>query len=484
KLSLPFELQQKGRFLKMDCIMVSSTPTEGNSTFRVIFPGLGTFLPKSEFSDFHQGGYTSLGNTSVHHEVIELGIVPLSAEYNVRYFDPPGKYTHMLFLADGISNFTRFSAILANVPLIESNRKDYAKYSYVNRYRVKMGEGWCTFTIEDYWPRYDGLPSTFFNIEYNFRQKSPGSSSLDVTVRTRRWHDSLLVSDTTTTSMPGMRVQLLSLNTKPQLSASKSMLLQYREIALRERNSLNLKTMGQLINQAASSTDKAYQVSSLLYLNKLKDLNKVLLPFSNMVRAGVSPKLAADAWLSYYYGARLSAKQGYSIISGIIRDSHRKITDTSVMRSRETFSAKPQTNTVISGYNSVTTYYYTHSSSIINTYRVLRRYGFTPSLSLAWDIIPYSFVVDWLVPIGDLLSSIDNETFLQSLTVRESLITQKVSYQSKLPAWQGTFGFISYSLYDRKVTRGTMPRPELEFKPAKFSGIKVVNGVSLVVQRQ
>lgn len=42
-----------------------------------------------------------------------------------------------------------------------------------------------------------------------------------------------------------------------------------------------------------------------------------------------------------------------------------------------------------------------HPGSIL-----LDRLGFHPDLSTAWDLVPLSFVVDWLLPIGDYLESL------------------------------------------------------------------------------
>jgi hypothetical protein len=37
----------------------------------------------------------------------------------------------------------------------------------------------------------------------------------------------------------------------------------------------------------------------------------------------------------------------------------------------------------------------------------LYRYGLTPSFYVIWDMIPYSFIVDWFIPVGDILSGSD-----------------------------------------------------------------------------
>jgi hypothetical protein len=37
----------------------------------------------------------------------------------------------------------------------------------------------------------------------------------------------------------------------------------------------------------------------------------------------------------------------------------------------------------------------------------LYRYGLSPSFYVIWDLIPYSFIVDWFIPVGDILSALD-----------------------------------------------------------------------------
>lgn len=42
-------------------------------------------------------------------------------------------------------------------------------------------------------------------------------------------------------------------------------------------------------------------------------------------------------------------------------------------------------------------------------WRALYTYGLQPNFYVVWDMIPYSFIVDWFVPIGDMLSVLDTE---------------------------------------------------------------------------
>lgn len=49
--------------------------------------------------------------------------------------------------------------------------------------------------------------------------------------------------------------------------------------------------------------------------------------------------------------------------------------------------------------------------------RALDWLGFHPDLATAWDLIPFSFVVDYLFPIGDFLESLRNGGWVQALSV-------------------------------------------------------------------
>jgi hypothetical protein len=42
-------------------------------------------------------------------------------------------------------------------------------------------------------------------------------------------------------------------------------------------------------------------------------------------------------------------------------------------------------------------------------WRSLYTYGLTPSFYVVWDMIPYSFIVDWFLPIGNILAVWDTE---------------------------------------------------------------------------
>jgi hypothetical protein len=43
----------------------------------------------------------------------------------------------------------------------------------------------------------------------------------------------------------------------------------------------------------------------------------------------------------------------------------------------------------------------------------LYMYGLSPSFYVIWDMIPYSFIVDWFIPVGDILNSYDKKSMYE-----------------------------------------------------------------------
>lgn len=68
-----------------------------------------------------------------------------------------------------------------------------------------------------------------------------------------------------------------------------------------------------------------------------------------------------------------------------------------------------------------------------------RQLGLLDPLSVAWEIIPYSFVVDWFVPIGTYLSNLNQ---IPSLTGRW-LVSEVVGVEGQ-PTWKWVGGSATY----------------------------------------
>jgi hypothetical protein len=69
---------------------------------------------------------------------------------------------------------------------------------------------------------------------------------------------------------------------------------------------------------------------------------------------------------------------------------------------------------------------------------ILAQLGLTNPLSIAWEIVPFSFVIDWFLPIGDWLDSMQADAGLELLSLNYS---RKVTFDGDL---QISFTDVSY----------------------------------------
>jgi hypothetical protein len=57
----------------------------------------------------------------------------------------------------------------------------------------------------------------------------------------------------------------------------------------------------------------------------------------------------------------------------------------------------------------------------------LKQIGFDNPISLAWEILPYSFVLDWFLPIGDFLDGLNRWKGLSFVSGWEVQFTRKTT---------------------------------------------------------
>lgn len=89
-------------------------------------------------------------------------------------------------------------------------------------------------------------------------------------------------------------------------------------------------------------------------------------------------------------------------------------------------------------------------------FQTVRDFGFTEIPLALWELVPYSFVVDWFLPVGDWLEAVTPKL---GVTIRaEGITTRRTTHLSRrVTAWNKTFsGGVSYdvvgatSLHDQR----------------------------------
>jgi hypothetical protein len=73
-----------------------------------------------------------------------------------------------------------------------------------------------------------------------------------------------------------------------------------------------------------------------------------------------------------------------------------------------------------------------------------------PTFENLWDLVPWSFVVDWFVPIGEGLSKLEDKHYAQTLRPRIVFLTQTADFEINYISLGGNWsGHLTYHVYDR-----------------------------------
>jgi hypothetical protein len=154
----------------------------------------------------------------------------------------------------------------------------------------------------------------------------------------------------------------------------------------------------------------AFDSNLIAYASDIKKTGDTVRSLLSLVSDPTDPKKWASAWLSGHYGDRLTIKDTRELFEALGRSlMSRSMYTTGRSRCRDsrtsatrygTFEiARDRLTVVIAGNES----YDSLSSSIYN----LMRWDAWPTLENTWDMIPMSFVVDWFLPVSDLLKQMD-----------------------------------------------------------------------------
>jgi hypothetical protein len=123
----------------------------------------------------------------------------------------------------------------------------------------------------------------------------------------------------------------------------------------------------------------------------------------------------------------------------------------------------------------------------LSTPRIL---GLTDPLSVVWEVIPWSFVIDWFLPIGSYLDNLNvipklNGRFLSTDFIRGSELG-KLTPGENVPAspYYGGFRTVKYTRVIRTVSTSlSVPRPSVVSLPDAMSPKRIYNAMALAHQR-
>jgi len=195
-------------------------------------------------------------------------------------------------------------------------------------------------------------------------------------------------------------------------------------------------------------------VNNVENLRDLKHIRKALPPILQLLRKRNIKSLAQFyLWYKYSFSTTcLDLRSYYEFFQKWIQESK---SDANSKRISLTYR-RDLSGPTISG-DEVTRYLI-----ITDTYSigVLRTLGLDINMSNAWDLLPFSFVVDWFINLGDIFSRLDHSDVLSELKIQTVIKSTKCTYVSQpllaLSCQSSCYSSYYYRDIDNKIPLGNL----------------------------
>lgn len=247
---------------------------------------------------------------------------------------------------------------------------------------------------------------------------------------------------------------------------------------------------GELAQRAVSSLD-SLDINGLAYVSEAINWRQLLPPVKDFKKLS-NPKSWANIYLWLRYGLSLSYRDTMKVIKALPR----LLTGARDLKGKKQRLRARTTQSINDGHRTWTR---TLALRVVcDTYpSSLRKIGQTidnlysldvmPTLGNIWDLIPMSFVVDWFIPVSEVLENIDTRGRLQSFSIH--VVTRSEKWKSERPTSISIPGFVTQSrvvdtFYKRRVGTTLPLRGVLDTTPSGPAGIRrFFDATALTVQR-
>lgn len=231
-------------------------------------------------------------------------------------------------------------------------------------------------------------------------------------------------------------------------------------------------------------------------------MNRFLDAFDKRIRKIRRLQGASQAWLTYRYGVRPFIKDVSGIIDGLAFKSIGKkrvryfANKTISRRLTQTYDVKPIWSVVTTSVNRQMVDQFSARAVSFDEYvaDLASNVGFTAKglITVPWELVPYSFVVDWFVNVGDFLNAITPSPSYKQLgsclvterTTSNSWTAISSSSASPFNLLRPVTGSFSTSILT-KTRSSSLPQPGLVIKnDFRLDTItRAADAISLIAQR-
>jgi len=236
---------------------------------------------------------------------------------------------------------------------------------------------------------------------------------------------------------------------------------------------------GDLAMRATSSVN-ANDVNMFAFLRDLRDIRSLIPKLKNLRKL----KTHADNYLAIEYGVLPTIDDIKSIVRALKgkkayldRNGFRVVTAAhldSGTKGLVTFDLVQRIKVAVNN----------EDMGLLSIMNKIDSMGFLLTFENVWDLIPYSFVIDWFLDIGDFLERIDSNLRIIRLGVRYSTLSYKVTASASLTPtssfpYSGTVSMVRY----HRWTIGHCPEPALFSNASTEPFTHWVEATALLIQR-
>lgn len=226
--------------------------------------------------------------------------------------------------------------------------------------------------------------------------------------------------------------------------------------------------------QSAADACLRWTGNAIPYVKELFELKSTIADLVQLLQGDVTWDNLSSLWLSGRYGLKLTYRDTVDLIKSII-DYVKNPPSKWWTDCRGRTGSNPEVRAKL--YVDPMT-----RNGFAAVVKGLMDWDVFPTLTNAWDLIPYSFVADWFVDIEGYLQAIDTQTYLSVLNVFSCLYTCKTWVTPESAVWHGYTGNVGITFFKRFST-------DVPFEPVpSFSGSlpskkNIIDGAALIIQR-
>lgn len=209
------------------------------------------------------------------------------------------------------------------------------------------------------------------------------------------------------------------------------------------------ESLEMVINRLRSIASAAQQLRRRNFGGALASLAHVSKEDRRHAFRSMNSGFFANAWLELQYGWRPLINDIYAAAEFVKTKPRRGIIRTSVKETNDTVTAGfgYPVNDAITIVNERRLHLKVVVTELPSTFE---RLGLTDPLSVAWELVPFSFVIDWFAPIGDAIQAIHA---IRAMPVSQYCETNVRQYKVHLPVHAGQ---VYYNQYCRKSSHSTI----------------------------